>query len=188
MLFCLDFPGDITVKTTVLWLPGANVKDSVDIQDSRYQADVEAGLPEFDRNAVNRSIEGNRLIRTPRFQLNGSISKAIQTSYGQYDGVLSFGYRSSQFMTIFNGIDYNPLDQETLNGGQTRLDDKVDGYWTFDLGAGYSHGFDDRWRLEGYISNLTDQEQPQAIIITQFDNTRFFNRPRTYGARLRVRF
>jgi iron complex outermembrane receptor protein len=32
---------------------------------------------------------------------------------------------------------------------------------------------------------LTDEQREAAIIITQFDNTRFFTRPRTYGARVR---
>ena len=173
----LQLPGDINLKGSLLWLPEANVVESVEIQDSRFQADVDPV------NAVNRSIEGNRLIRTPEIQFNGSISKAIETGYGQYDGILSFGYRSSQHMTIFNGVDFQNPDDPSA-----RLDDEVDGYWTIDLGAGYSHGDDGKIRIEGYISDLTDIDRPQAIIITQFDNTRFFNRPRTYGARLRYRF
>ncbi|MEO8617848.1 MAG: TonB-dependent receptor, partial [Sphingomicrobium sp.] len=95
--------------------------------------------------------------------------------------VLSAGYRSSSYMTIFNGEDYTPATVEK------RLDDKVDGYWTFDVGAGYSHGRDGKLRIEGYINNLTDAVHESAIIITQFDNTRFFTRPRTYGARIRIK-
>lgn len=173
----IQLPGDFNIDATLLWLEEAKVVESQDIQDSRYQADVDAV------NAVNRSIEGNRLPRTPKWQLNGTVSKAVQLDSGQIDGVLSFGYRSSQHMTIFNGIDYNPND----NVAQ-RLLDEVDGYWTFDVGAGYSHGDDGKWRIEAYISNLTNQQKEQAIIITQFDNTRFFSRPRTYGARLRMSF
>ena len=172
----IELPNDININATLLWLEEAKVVNSQEIQDARFQADVD---PE---NAVNRSIEGNRLIRTPKWQLNGSISKFHQLDSGSIDGVLSVGYRSSQFMTIFNGIDYNNPSNPDL-----RLNDKVDGYWTFDAGMGYSHGDDGKWRLEGYISNITNQQKEQAIIITQFDNTRFFSRPRTYGARLRVK-
>jgi len=172
----LQLPGDVNLDATLLWLEEAKIVESQEVQDSRFQADVD---PE---NAVNRSIEGNRLIRTPKWQLNSSISKAMTLDSGSLDGVLSVGYRSSQFMTLFNGIDYsNP------NNPELRLNDKVDGYWTFDAGMGYSHGDDGKWRIEGYISNITNQQKEQAIIITQFDNTRFFSRPRTYGARLRVR-
>ncbi|MEL7486479.1 MAG: TonB-dependent receptor [Pseudomonadota bacterium] len=172
----LKFPGDWNFDATLLWLPEAQVVNSVEIQDSRFQADVDPD------NAINRSIEGNRLIRTPEVQLNASLSKAITTSYGQFDGVVSVGYRSSQFMSIFNGIDFaDPANPAA------RLDDRVDGYVTVDIGAGYSHGDEGKWRIEGYVSNLTDIDRPQAIIITQFDNTRFFNSPRLYGVRVRAR-
>lgn len=172
-----ELPQNWNLASTILWLPEARVVNSIEIQDSRFQADVDPA------NSVNRSIEGNRLIRTPEVQITASISKAIPTSYGQFDGILSLGYRSSQHMTIFNGIDFNnPANPEL------RLDDTVDGYTTLDLGMGYSHGNDGRWRIEGYVSNLTGIQRPQAIIITQFDNTRFFNTPRLYGVRLRAKF
>jgi iron complex outermembrane receptor protein len=172
----IDLPADWTLRATLLWLAEAKVVDSIPIQDARFQADVDPV------NAVNRSIEGNRLPRTPEIQFNGSVTKAFDTEVGQFDGVVSFGYRSSQHLTIFNGIDYaNPTNPAL------RLDDEVDGYWTFDAGAGYSPE-EGNWRFEVYGANLTDVTEPQGLIITQFDNTRFFNRPRTYGARLRVTF
>jgi len=173
----LQLPGDLNVDGTVLWLAEARVVNSQDIQDFRFQADVDPA------NAVNRSIEGNRLIRTPEWQINGSISKAQSVGYGTVDGIVSIGYRSSQFMTILNGQDFNNPDMPL-----GRLDDKVDGYFTIDAGLGYSHGSDDKWRIEGYVNNLTGIEREQAIIITQFDNTRFFSPPRTYGVRLRAKF
>lgn len=172
----LQFPGDLNWSATMLWLPEANVVNAQEIQDSRFQADVDAA------NAVNRSINGNRLIRTPKYQLNTSLTKAWPTSYGQFDGVVSVGYRSSQNMTIFNGIDFSNPDDPA-----GRLDDVVTGYVTVDAGFGYSHGDEGKYRIEAYVNNLTDIERPQAIIITQFDNTRFFNAPRTYGVRIRGR-
>ena len=87
------------------------------------------------------------------------------------------------FTTIFNGQDY--LQPENP---RRRLDDKVDGYWTFDVGFGWTPPGDGRVRLEGFVNNLTDEQNEAAIIITQFDNTRFFTRPRTFGARLRVQY
>lgn len=174
----LQLPADINVDATLLWLPVANIVNSLEIQDARFQADVDPA------NAVNRSIEGNRLIRTPEIQFNMNLSKAIQTSYGQFDGVVSIGYRSEQNMTIFNGIDFN-----NPNNPDPRLNDLVEGFATVDLGFGYTHGFSEKpWRIEGYVTNATNVQQPQAIIITQFDNTRFFNTPRLYGFRIRKRF
>jgi len=173
----LELPGDLNLKANLLWLPEARIVDSIEVQDSRFQADVDPV------NAVARSIEGNRLIRTPEVQLNGSVSKAHNIQSGTVDGIVSFGYRSSQHQTLFNGVDFNPNDNVAA-----RLDDTVDGYWTIDAGLGYSHGTDDRWRIEAYVNNLTGIEREQAIIITQFDNTRFFSPPRTYGIRVRAKF
>ncbi|MEL6212350.1 MAG: TonB-dependent receptor, partial [Pseudomonadota bacterium] len=170
-------PGDLNFDATLLWLPEARIVNSIDIQDARFQADVDPA------NAVARSIEGNRLIRTPEIQLNASVSKVVRTSTGQFDGVFSIGYRSSQNQTIFNGIDFNNPDDPL-----PRLDDRVDGYVTIDMGVGYSHGDEGKYRIEGYVSNLTNVQEPQAIIITQFDNTRFFNTPRLYGVRVRAKF
>lgn len=173
----LDLPNNVSLDATLLWLAEAQVVNSQDIQDSRFQADIDAA------NAINRSIEGNRLIRTPEFQFNGSLSKVWDVESGNIDGIVSLGYRSSQHMTIFNGIDFNNPDNP-----EGRLDDTVDGYFTIDAGAGYSHGDDGKWRIEAYVNNLTGIEREQAIIITQFDNTRFFSPPRTYGLRVRAKF
>ena len=173
----LEFPGDVNFNATLLWLPEARIVNSIDIQDSRFQADVDPD------NAIARSVEGNRLIRTPRVQLNSSLSKAIETNYGRFDGIVSVGYRSSQNQTLFNGIDFNNPDNP-----EPRLNDRVEGYVTIDIGVGYTHGEEGKYRIEGYVSNLTNVQEPQAIIITQFDNTRFFNTPRLYGVRGRVRF
>jgi len=173
----LQLPGDVNLDATLLWLAEARFVNAPEIQDSRFQADVDGA------NSVPRAIDGNRLIRTPEWQFNGSVSKAVNLDSGKIDGVVSFGYRSSQHMTIFNGIDFNNPDNPEL-----RLNDLVEGYWTIDAGMGYSHGDDGKWRIEGYVSNLTNEVREQAITITQFDNTRFFSTPRTYGARLRASF
>lgn len=173
----LDLPNNWNIDGTLLWLPTARVVNSQEIQDSRFQADVD---PE---NAVNVSIEGNRLIRTPAVQFNGSLSKVWDIDSGSIDAIVSLGYRSSQHQTIFNGIDFaNPQNPAG------RLDDTVDGYFTLDAGAGYNFGDDDQYRFEAYMNNVTGIEREQAIIITQFDNTRFFSPPRTFGGRFRAHF
>ena len=170
----IQLPYNINFDVNALWLE-AKVKKSQMIQDFRYQADVAPA------DAVFRSIAGKRLPRTPRYQMNATLGQSFDVGSGKADYVLSAGYRSSSFMTIFNGEDFTPLTVEK------RLDDKVDGYWTFDVGAGYTHGREGKLRIEGYINNLTDAVHESAIIITQFDNTRFFTRPRTYGARIRLK-
>lgn len=170
----IDLPHNINLDYNFLWLE-AKVNKADPIQDFRYQADVSPA------DAVFRSINGKRLPRTPRFQFNGSWSQTFDLPNGKFDYVVSAGYRSSQYMTIFNGEDFTPATIEK------RLDDKVNGYWTFDFGAGYSHGPDGKLRVEGYVNNVTNAIHESAIIITQFDNTRFFTRPRTFGARVRLK-
>ena len=171
-----DLPHNFSLDFNILRLE-AKVNKSQPIQDFRFQADVAP------TEAVFQSIDGKRLPRTPRWQMNASLSQKIDVSSGSFDWVASVGYRSSQFQTIFNSQDFqNP------NAARLRLNDKVGGYFTVDLGAGYSHGPDGKLRIEAYVNNLTDAVHEAAIIITQFDNTRFFTRPRTYGGRVRLKF
>jgi iron complex outermembrane receptor protein len=169
-----DLPANINFDWNMLYLD-AKVDKAEPIEDFRYQRDVEAA------GAVFRSIDGKRLPRTAKYQMNASLSQTFDVGTGKLDYIVSAGYRSAQYMTIFNGEDFTPATPER------RLDDRVGGYWTFDLGAGYSHGPDAKLRIEGYVNNVTNAIHESAIIITQFDNTRFFTRPRTFGARVRVR-
>ncbi|WP_374597069.1 TonB-dependent receptor [Brevundimonas sp.] len=173
----IDLPWNLGIDFNLLYLK-AEVTEAEEIQDFRFQADVAPN------EAVFRSIEGKTLPRTPEWQFNINLTQAFPTErMGQFDYVISSGYRSSMFTTIFNGQDYLQPDNP-----RRRLDDKVDGYWTFDVGFGWTPPGDGRVRLEGFVNNLTDEQNEAAIIITQFDNTRFFTRPRTFGARLRVQY
>lgn len=170
----LDLPGNLNWDFNALWLE-AKINQAEEIPDSRFQADVEA--------VPFRDISGKRLPRTPRWQFNTSLSQQIDVGSGDLDWVISAGYRSDTFQTIFNSEDY-----EQPNAPRLRLNDVVEGYWTFDLGAGYTHGEDGKLRFEVYANNVTNQQREAAIIITQFDNTRFFTRPRTFGARVRLKY
>lgn len=175
-----NLPHNISLDFNALWLE-AEIKNSQPIQDFRFQADVD---PE---NAVFRSIDGRRLPRTPRWQLNGNISQVIELPKGQLDYVISLGYRSSQFHSIFNSLEFD-ADGNATEVTAGRLLDRIDGYFTMDIGAGWTIDDAGKYRIEGYANNLTNAVHEAAIIITQFDNTRFFTRPRTFGGRIRVKF
>jgi iron complex outermembrane receptor protein len=175
-----QLPGNIDVDFTALYLE-AEIKDAEDIPDFRFQPDVDSG------NAVFRPIAGNRLPRTPNWQLNAKISQVIELPKGQLDWVASLGYRSSQFHTIFNSLEFDANNNGTpVTGG--RLLDRIDGYATLDIGAGWTIDDESKYRLEVFGNNVTNQQEEAAIIITQFDNTRFFIRPRTYGVRVAAKF
>lgn len=175
-----DLPANIKLDFSALYLE-ASIREADPIQDFRFQADVDP------INAVLRPITDSRLPRTPRWQLNAKLSQAFEIGDGQLDYVLSAGYRSSQFQTIFNSLQFDANDAATrVTGG--RLLDEVPGYFTLDIGAGYTFDSAGKYRVEAYANNVTDSINAAAIIITQFDNTRFFNRPRTFGGRVRVKF
>ena len=167
------FQYDVTLKWSALWLE-AHINESREIQDFRFQADI----PESKDDAVFRSINGKRLPHTPEYQFNLSLSQQFDVEYGSIDYIVSAGWRDDQFKTIFNAQDYNPPE----SGPRERLNDRVQAYWTFDAGMGFNY-MDTSLRLEAYINNITDEVRPAALIITQFDNTRFFTRPRTFGVR-----
>jgi len=175
-----DFPENITLDFSVLWLE-AKIRNAESIPDFRFQSDVDP------INGVLRPIDGRRLPRTPRWQLNAKLSQSIEIGGGEFDYLISAGYRSSQFHTIFNSLEFDAMNVGTeVQSG--RLLDRIDGFFTLDVGAGYSFGSDGKFRVEGYVNNLTNVVHESAIIITQFDNTRFFTRPRTYGGRVRFKF
>ena len=175
-------PGNINFDFTALWLE-AKIKDADPIPDFRFQADVNGGVSFF------RNVNGFRFQRTPRWQLNGKLSQAIDLPTGQVDWVASLGYRSSQFHTIFNSQEFDNVTGEPI-GEVTdgRLLDRIGGYFTLDIGAGWTIDDEGKYRFEVYGNNVFNAQEEAAIIITQFDNTRFFIRPRTYGARIRARF
>ena len=184
-----DLPANIKLDFSALYLE-AQIRDAEPIQDFRFQADVDSD------NAVFRSITDRRLPRTPRWQLNAKLSQAFDVGNGQLDYVISAGYRSSQFHTIFNSQEFintpesmmDTASAESMEVSSGRLFDRIDGFFTLDVGAGYTFDAEGKYRFEAYANNITDSVNAAAIIITQFDNTRFFNRPRTYGGRIRVRF
>ena len=165
------FPYGFNFDWTALWLE-AQIESALPIQDFRFQADVAP------KEAVFRSIDGRRLPHTPQFQLNGSLSQAFPVPTGTLSWVLSFGWRDDQHRTIFNSVDFMQPDNPRL-----RLNDLVEGFWTFDAGIAYAHE-GGKLRIEGFVSNLTDEVHEAAQIITQFDNTRFFTRPRAAGIRV----
>ena len=119
---------------------------------------------------------------TPKYQFNGKLSQAFETGYGRIDWVVSFGWRDEQYRSIFNSQDFL-----FPNNPRLRLNDEVDAFWSVDAGLGYTHP-NNKLRLEAFVSNATGEVHEAAQIITQFDNTRFFTRPRLAGFRASYHF
>lgn len=182
----LDFANGLNLDLSGVFMT-SELKTDEEINDSRYEERADVVLSNGDsENLIQAkyvSIDGHELPRAPEVQLRANLSRSENLGdYGALDWILSAGYRSEMFMTIYNGRIYDG-DQ-----AEERLDETVGDYWTFDAGAGWSPANNDNFRLEAYVNNITNEIQPQAIIITQRDNTRFFNRERTFGMRARVKF
>lgn len=207
-----QFNGGITIPAArlsisfdALWLPEAKVTASQTIEDFRFQSDL--ATPGYGTNidAGNRSIQGKRLPRTPRLQLNAQIGQKFKTGIGSFDYVIAPGYRSSTYATIFNGQDYaydacksggtvTDINGTAYSGCAVtttyrgRLNDTLKGYATLDIGAGFSNT-NGRIRIEAFVNNILYKNQVNGILISQTGGTvAFLPRPTTYGARLHVRF
>ncbi|WP_443747211.1 TonB-dependent receptor [Asticcacaulis solisilvae] len=200
----LQFPEHrMTANFNLLWLPIAKVMHSQMIEDFRFQSDVDSV------GAGMRDIKGKRLPRTAELQFNASFTQKFSLWGGQADWIIAPGYRSKSYFTIFNGEDYvyEAYKAGTLVAGSTidnahpygvpvapntttyrmRLDDTLPAYWTVDLGAGWTSP-SGKVRVEAYGNNVTNGVHTAGILITQFNNTRFFTRPATYGMRLRLSY
>lgn len=193
-----------------LWLPVAKVTSDQTIEDNRFQPDIDLN------DAGARSIQGHRLPHTPEFQINMRISQKFETSHGwTFDYVIAPGYRSSNHATLFNGVDYaynacqaggTVLSGVGYNSGtgtvipaapvsgcaitknyRGRLNDRVPGYWTLDIGGGISLP-GDRFRLEAYVNNLVKQPITGLLISQTGGTVAFLPRPTTYGVRGSLRF
>jgi iron complex outermembrane receptor protein len=184
----------------VLWMPEAKVTGAQTIEDSRFQSDVDPD------NAGQVSIQGHRLPRTPRLGMNLNLAQKFQTSAGGFDYVVAPGYRSSSHATIYNGVDYAAeacaaggtiLDANgnavsgctavAASPNRARLNDTLAGYWTLDVGGGYTNP-NGRLRLEAYVNNIVKQPVSGLVISETGGTVAFLPRPTTYGLRARMRF
>lgn len=171
-------PGRFKLGADFLWLE-ARIKQAAPVVDYRFQADVN-GV-----DAVARPIAGRRLPYSPRWQINSQLAKVVPVSGplgGLFDALISVSWRSPSFATIFNSIDFRP---DPLTGPRSFLNDRIPSYYLINAAVGYTH---DRFRIEGYVNNLTDNTVAAGLLLSQFNNTRFFTNPRIFGGRFRVTF
>jgi iron complex outermembrane recepter protein len=143
-------------------------------------------------------LGGNELPRTPDFTMNLRLGQDIELAYGTLDWIVSATYKSSYFLTAFNGgagtEGARDVTAVTPGGvatgfGEERIRwfDEVDSYVHFDLGIGYSHG-DGDVRVEAFANNVTDEAHATQATIDSTTQQFVFNPPRTYGLRVRVSF
>lgn len=180
---------------------GFNLAATLLYQDTEY----EDGSVVTDNRRANPGVGdllvdlgGNELPRTPPITLNLRFGQEFEVGTGEMDWTVSATYKSSYFLTAFNGGSGEEGAREvtavTSTGIATaygndlrRLHDEVDGYVHLDLGLGYTHG-DGYVRVEGFVNNVTDEAHATQAVIDRTTQEFVFNPPRTYGVRMRVSF
>jgi iron complex outermembrane recepter protein len=183
------FGPKLSLAGTLLW-QDTEYQDGSIVTDGRRNSPVGSTL--------QVDLSGNELPRTPPLTLNARLRQEIDVATGTLDWVASATYKSSHFLTAFNGgpgqdgarqvtaVDANGV--ATAYGPELlRLYDEVDSYTHIDLGVGYTHG-SGNFRIEGFVNNLTDEAHATQAVIDGGTQEFAFNPPRVYGVRMRVSF
>jgi len=154
-------------------------------------------------------LGGNELPNTSRHNLNLVLSQTIDVAFGllqSVDWTLSMNHRSRFYLTPYNDTGYDtngneiPMAQMAVNNhwlitgagfeganGNFMSDDVGDvTLWNFN--AGMNLGEREQYRLEGWISNITEETYSTKAFINDSVNIRFLNPPRTYGVRFKASF
>jgi iron complex outermembrane receptor protein len=191
----------IQLDTAYKFGPQMNLGATLLWQDTKYEhgsivTDNRRNNP--NGGTLQVDLGGNELPRTPPLTLNLRLGQDIDVSSGTVDWVISGTYKTSYYLTAFNGgagddgaktvtaVDADGV-ATTYGADVLRLHDEVDSYVHLDLGVGYTHG-DGNVRVEGFVNNVTDEAHASQATIDGSSQEFVFNPPRTYGLRVRVQF
>ena len=179
---------------------GFNIAGTLLLQDTKYLSGVvtdgRRGSPSGGTLQVD--LTDNELPLTPHVTLNLRVGQTFGVPGGSMDWVVSATYKSSQFLTAFNGAPgHNGAKQVTgvdavgvataYGPDLMRLYDRVDSYTHLDLGIGYIHE-KSNVRVEGFVNNVTDEAHATQTTIDTGTQEFVFNPPRTFGVRMQVSF
>ena len=182
----------------LIW--GFNIAGTLLLQNTKYLSGVvtdgRRATPSGGTLLVD--LTDNELALTPRVTLNLRVNQAFPIPTGTMDWVVSGTYKSSQFLTAFNGAPgHNGAQQVTAvdaagvatayGADLPRLYDRVDGYMHMDLGIGYTHERSNV-RVEAFVSNVTQEAHATQATVDTGTQELVFNPPRTYGVRLQASF
>ena len=154
---------------------GFNIGGTLLWQDTEYEdgSVVSDGRrPSPAGGALLVDLGGNELPRTPPLTLNLRLGQDYEIATGTLDWIASATYKSSYFLTGFNGgsgedggREVTSVDASGVANGYgaslLRLRDEVDSYVHLDLGVGYTHG-DGKLRVEAFGNNVTDEAHGDA--------------------------
>jgi iron complex outermembrane recepter protein len=135
--------------------------------------------------ASNIELAGNRMPLASRIYLNARYQKKFQLGSGTVDWQLLAAYRSQYYLDQFNDRDVTLVNGTVQTAKERGLSGSQRGYTQLNLGLGYEW---DRFRVEGWVTNLTDIQASQKRLVGQDFDLRFLNDARTVGLRARATF
>ncbi len=175
----------------------SEIEDGTTILDTRQGGEVEV------------DVGGHQLPNTSKWNLNLSLSQQVDVAWGplqSVDWALTSSYRSEFYLSVYNNegfdSDGNPtalgnmsIDNHWLITGAgfseangNFLSDKVPASNIVNFNAGTNFGADRQYRVEAWISNLTEEVYSTKAFINNSVNIRFLNVPRMYGLRFSANF
>ena len=144
-------------------------------------------------NVCTADLVGNDLPLVSDFQIIGKLSHSFAFHDGEVDWQVLANYRSSYHLSIFNEDPVvRPIASGITCAGGDASDpiacgfaSQQDGFLTLNFNIGFTHD-SERWRVEGFVSNMLDEDASTKALFGNSLNQRFLNLPRTGGVRLRV--
>jgi len=186
----------------ILFNHGLNLRWNVAYLDSEFDNGslvVDTRQP----GAVVVDLGGNPLPNTSKWNVMLSLSQVMNLDFGSLDWTISSAYRSKFYLSPYASIGYDvdgneiPLEDmgsiinnhwlimgagfPAANGNF--LKDSVPATMVMNLNVGLNFGRDERFRLEGWMSNFTDEAYSGKAFINNSVNIRFLNPPRMWGVR-----
>lgn len=196
-------PAGLTFGWNIAYL-NSSYDDGTIVNDSRLPQ--ESDFIDFDGDGntqealpqVNVDLGGGPLQNTSTWNVILSLREELFVDWGllkSIDATLNYTFRSEFFLTPFGGrgFDFNgneiPLEDVTRpssfsdqNGNF--LSDRVPATHVLNLNLGFNLGEETPVRIEGFVSNLTNETFPGKGFVNAFVNIRYLNVPRTFGTRI----
>lgn len=131
------------------------------------------------------NLAGNELPLASKLNLSARLQQSLAFGPGKLDWQALLSYRSAYYLTQYNELDVVTLAGQRSTALAAGFPDRAKGYATLNLGLGYTL---DRYRLEAYATNVTNEQASTKALVGASLNVRFLNDARSYGLRLRANY
>ncbi len=174
---------------TPLWA-GTNIDLNAALLDAKITSGLvsDARSVDFSQGLRATKIElaGNRMPVASKVYFNARFQQKLALGAGTFDWQIVAAYRSQYFLDHFNDREIVLVDGTVHTPLERGLSGSQKGYTQYNLGAGYD--FNNGFRVEAWVTNLTNVVASQKRIVGQDFDLRFLNDARTFGLRARYSF